>query len=54
MNGELIKFLLARIKALEEENRDLTNSNLVKTEQIENIRGELSHLINSKNYNHGN
>tara|TARA_R110000765_G_scaffold387885_2_gene480050 strand:+ start:688 stop:840 length:153 start_codon:yes stop_codon:yes gene_type:complete len=48
MNEELIKFLLARIKALEEENRNLTNSNLVKIEQIENIRGELSHLINSK------
>ena len=49
MNEELTKFLLARISALENENRELKNSNLVKTEQIEELRYELNYLKNTIN-----
>ena len=38
MNEDLIKFLLERIKALENKNKELTNSNLIKTEQIERLQ----------------
>ena len=49
MNEDLTKFLLARISALENENRELKNSNLVKTEQIEELRYELNYLKNTIN-----
>ena len=45
---DFMDYLLKRISALEESNRDLTNSNLVKIEQIETLRGELRHLTNTK------
>ena len=48
MNEDLTKFLLARISALENQNRELTNSELVKTEQIEELRYELNYLKNTK------
>ena len=49
MNEDLTKFLLARISALENENRELKNSELVKTEQIEELRYELNYLKNTIN-----
>tara|TARA_B100000809_G_scaffold250735_1_gene283513 strand:+ start:1144 stop:1296 length:153 start_codon:yes stop_codon:yes gene_type:complete len=49
MNEDLTKFLLERISALENANRDLTNSNIVKTEQIETLRLELNYLNNTIN-----
>ena len=49
MNEDLTKFLLARISALENQNRELTNSDLVKTEQIEELRYELNYLKNTIN-----
>tara|TARA_B110000971_G_C19590973_1_gene311743 strand:+ start:298 stop:450 length:153 start_codon:yes stop_codon:yes gene_type:complete len=49
MNEDLTKFLLARISALENQNRELTNSELVKTEQIEELRYELNYLKNTIN-----
>ena len=49
MNEDLTKFLLARISALENENRVLKNSELVKTEQIEELRYELNYLKNTIN-----
>ena len=48
MNEDLTKFLLARISALENQNRELTNINLVKTEQIESLRYELNYSRNTK------
>ena len=48
MNEDLTKFLLARISALENQNRELTNSNLVKTEQIEAFIREVNYLNNTK------
>ena len=48
MNEDLTKFLLARISALENQNRELTNINLVKTEQIEALRYELNYSRNTK------
>ena len=48
MKEDLITFLLKRISDLEESNKDLTNSNLVKIEQIETLRGEVRHLTNTK------
>ena len=48
MNEDLTKFLLARISALENQNRELTNSELVKTEQIEELRYELNYSRNTK------
>ena len=38
MNEDLTKFLLARISALENQNRVLKNSNLVKTELIDTLK----------------
>ena len=52
MNEDLTKFLLERISALENANRELTNINMVKTEQIEALRYELNYLKNTKNYNY--
>ena len=49
MNEDLTKFLLARISALENQNRELTNSDLVKTEQIEELRYELNYFKNTIN-----
>ena len=49
MNEDLTKFLLARISALENQNRELTNSYLVKTEQIEELRYELNYFKNTIN-----
>ena len=48
MNEDLTKFLLARISALENQNRELTNSNLVKTELIDTLRREVNYLNNTK------
>ena len=48
MNEELTKFLLARISALENQNRELTNINLIKTEQMEALRYELNYSRNTK------
>ena len=48
MNEDLTKFLLARISALENQNRELTNINLIKTEQMEALRYELNYLRNTK------
>ena len=48
MNEELTKFLLARISALENENRELKNINMVKTEQMEALRYELNYSRNTK------
>lgn len=45
---DFMDYLLKRISALEESNRDLTNRNLVHKEQIEILRGELRHLTNTK------
>ena len=43
MNEDLTKFLLERISALENQNRELKNINMVKTEQIEALRYELNY-----------
>lgn len=51
MNEDLTKFLLERITALENKNRELNNAYLVKVEQLEEIRIELNYLRNTKNYN---
>lgn len=51
MNEDLTKFLLARISALENRNRELYNAYLIKVEQLEEIRIELNYLRNTKNYN---
>ena len=48
MNEDLTKFLLARISALENQNRELTNSDLIKTEKIEELRREVNYLNNTK------
>ena len=48
MNEDLVKFLLERIKALENKNRELTNSDLIKTEKIEELRIEVNYLNNTK------
>ena len=48
MNEDLTKFLLARISALENENRELKNINMVKTEQMEALRYELNYSKNTK------
>ena len=48
MNEDLVKFLLERIKALENQNRELTNSDLIKTEKIEELRIEVNYLNNTK------
>jgi hypothetical protein len=48
MNEDLVKFLLERIKALEDKNRELTNSDLIKTEKIEELRIEVNYLNNTK------
>ena len=48
MNEDLTKFLLARISALENQNRELTNINLIKTEQMEALRYELNYSRNTK------
>ena len=48
MNEDLTKFLLARISALENQNRELTNSNLIKTEKIEELIIEVNYLNNTK------
>jgi len=48
MNEDLTKFLLARITALENENRELKNSNLVKTELVDTLRREVNYLNNTK------
>ena len=48
MNEDLTKFLLERIKALENQNRELTNSDLIKTEKIEELRIEVNYLNNTK------
>jgi|TARA_B110000967_G_C18878595_1_gene559731 hypothetical protein len=48
MNEDLTKFLLERISALENQNRELTNSNLIKTEKIEELRIEVNYLNNTK------
>ena len=48
MNEDLVKFLLERIKALEDKNRELTNSDLIKTEKIEELRIEVNYLKNTK------
>tara|TARA_R110000796_G_scaffold4619_1_gene17758 strand:- start:111 stop:263 length:153 start_codon:yes stop_codon:yes gene_type:complete len=48
MNEDLTKFLLERISALENQNRELTNINMVKTEQIEAFRHELNYSKNIK------
>tara|TARA_R110000787_G_scaffold106419_1_gene214083 strand:+ start:3058 stop:3210 length:153 start_codon:yes stop_codon:yes gene_type:complete len=48
MNEDLTRFLLERISALEDANRQLTNSELVKTETIEALRREVNYLNNTK------
>ena len=48
MNEDLTKFLLASISALENENRELKNSNLVKTELVDTLRREVNYLNNTK------
>ena len=48
MNEDLVKFLLERIKALENQNRELTNSDLIKTEKIDELRIEVNYLNNTK------
>ena len=48
MNEDLVKFLLERIKALENKNRELTNSDLIKAEKIEELRIEVNYLKNTK------
>ena len=48
MNEDLVKFLLERIKALEDKNRELTNSDLIKTEKIEELTIEVNYLNNTK------
>ena len=48
MNEDLTKFLLERISALENANRELTNINMVKTERIDALRYELNYLKNTK------
>ena len=51
MNEDLIKFLLERITALENKNRELYDAYLIKVEQLEETRIELNYLRNTKNYN---
>jgi hypothetical protein len=48
MNEDLTKFLLERISALENQNRVLKNSNLVKTELVDILRREVNYLNNTK------
>lgn len=47
MNEDLTKFLLERISSLENQNRELKNINMVKTEQIEALRYELNYSKNT-------
>tara|TARA_R110002049_G_scaffold32928_3_gene108891 strand:+ start:380 stop:553 length:174 start_codon:yes stop_codon:yes gene_type:complete len=47
---DFMDYLLKRISALEESNRDLTNRNLVHKEQIEILKGEIRYLNNNKAY----
>ena len=48
MNEDLTKFLLERISSLENQNRELKNSNLVKTELLDTLRREVNYLNNTK------